>query len=174
MRHTHKAGDRLFVDYSGKKPCVVDPDTGEMRTAELFVAVLGASDYLYAEATETQKARDFCESVRRTLEFLGGVPRAIVPDNLNSAVIQFKKDDIPVLNESFRDLTEHYQIGVLPARPKKPRDNSLIRRSDNKISLEWLGNLLRYYIFNTTPKWLNQGNLTQVCKFSRTLTDLLR
>lgn len=122
MRHTHKAGDRLFVDYSGKKPCVVDPDTGEVRTVELFVAVLGASNYLYAEATETQKTRDFCGSVRRTLEFLGGVPRAIVPDNLKAAVIQFKKDDVPVLNESFRDLTEHYQVGVLPARPRKPRD----------------------------------------------------
>lgn len=125
MRHNHKAGDRLFVDYSGKKPCVVDLDTGDVRTVELFVAVLGASNYLYAEATETQKARDFCGSVRRTLEFLGGVPRAIVPDNLKSAVIQFKKDDVPVLNESFRDLTEHYQVGVLPARPRKPRDKSL-------------------------------------------------
>lgn len=76
MRHTHRAGDRLFVDYSGKKPCVVDPNTGEVRTVELLVAVLGASNYLYAEAIETQKARDFCGSVRRTLEFFlgGGTP----------------------------------------------------------------------------------------------------
>ncbi len=66
MRHNHKAGDRLFVDYLGKKPCVVDQDTGEVQTVELFVAVLRASNYLYAEATETQKARDFCESIRRT------------------------------------------------------------------------------------------------------------
>lgn len=84
MRHNHKAGDRLFVDYSGKKPCVVDLDTGDVRTVELLVAVLGASNYLCAEATETQKARDFCGSVRRTLEFLGGVPRAIVLDKSTS------------------------------------------------------------------------------------------
>ncbi len=86
MRHNYKAGDRLFVDYSGKKSCVVDLDTGDVRTVELFVAVLGASNYLCAEATETQRACDFCGSVRRTLEFLGGVPRAIVPDKSTSLI----------------------------------------------------------------------------------------
>jgi len=166
MRHTHKAGDRLFVDYSGKKPCVVDPDTGEMRTVELFVAVLGASNYLYAEATETQKARDFCASVRRTLEFLGGVPRAIVPDNLKSAVIQFKKDDIPVLNESFRDLTEHYQVGVLPARPKKPRDKSAVEAGVLFAQRQILAPLRNVTFFSLQE--LNAAILEQVKAFNLT------
>ena len=74
LRQNHKAGDRLYVDYLGKKPSVVDPDTGEARTVELFVAVLGASNYLYAEVTETQKASDFCGSIQWTLEFLGVCP----------------------------------------------------------------------------------------------------
>lgn len=77
---------------------------------------------MYAEATETQKVADFCGSIRRTLEFLDGVPRLIVPDNLKSAIIKFRTDDMPILNESFRDLAEHYNVGVLPARPLRPRD----------------------------------------------------
>ena len=124
MRLTHKAGERLFVDYSGKKPPIIDPITGEVREVELFVAALGASGYLYAEATETQKVADFCGSIRRTFEFLGGVPRLIVPDNLKSAIVKFRKDDTPILNESFRDLTAHYNVGVLPARPLRPREKS--------------------------------------------------
>ena len=95
----------------------MDPHTGEVRRLELFVAALGALGYLHAEATEPQTTADFCGSIRRTFEFLGGVPRLIVPDNLKAAVIRFKRDDAPVLNESFQDFTEHYQIGVCPARP---------------------------------------------------------
>ncbi len=166
MRHTHKGGDRLFVDYSGKKPCVVDPDTGEERTVELFVAVLGASNYLYAEATETQKAKDFCESVRRTLEFFGGVPRAIVPDNLKSAVIRFQKDDVPVLNESFRDLTEHYRVTVLPARPRKPRDKSAVETGVLCTQRQILAPL-RNVSFFSLPE-LNAAILEGVKAFNRT------
>lgn len=124
MRLTHKAGERLFVDYSGKQPSIVDPGTGEVQQVQLYVAALGASGYLYAEATQTQKVADFCGSIRRTFEFLGGVPRLIVPDNLKAAVLKFRRDDTPILNESFRDLTEHYNVGVLPARPRRPRDKS--------------------------------------------------
>jgi len=124
MRQIHRAGDRLYIDYSGKRPFYIDPLTGQQHVVELFVAVLGASSYLYAEVTETQKVVDFCGSVQRTFEFLGGVPRIIVPDNLKSAVIRFRKDDVPDLNESFRDLTNYYQVEVLPARPRKPRDKA--------------------------------------------------
>ncbi len=76
MRLMHKAGERLFVDYSGKKPSIVDP-SGEIRQVELFVAVLGTSGYLYAEAMPTQKIVDFCGSIRRAFEFFGGVPRRL-------------------------------------------------------------------------------------------------
>ena len=78
MRLTHTAGERLFVDYSGKKPSIVDPITGEKHEVELYVAVLGASNYLYAEATATQKTADFCGAVHRTFEFLGGMPKVQV------------------------------------------------------------------------------------------------
>jgi transposase len=87
MRQVHVGGDKLFVDYAGMKPQIVDPITGEITAVELFVAVLGASNYTYAEATRTQRVSDFVGSAARTLTFLGGVPRAIVPDQLKSAVV---------------------------------------------------------------------------------------
>jgi transposase len=82
MRQVHRAGEKLFVDYSGKKPCIIDPKSGEVHEVELFVAVLGASNYTYAEATRTQKSADWIASHIRALEFLGGVPGALVPDQL--------------------------------------------------------------------------------------------
>ena len=99
MRITRKAGERLFVDYSGKKVRVTSPITGETRTVELFVAALGASGYIYAEATETQKTFDFCSSIGRAFQFYGGVTRMLVPDNLKSAIIKFRNDDVPILND---------------------------------------------------------------------------
>ena len=86
MRQVHVAGDKLFVDYAGMRPRIVDAATGEITPVELFVAVLGASNYTYAEATRTQQVADFVASVARALTFIGGAPRAIVPDQLKSAV----------------------------------------------------------------------------------------
>src|SRR5262249_41785484 len=86
MRHVHKAGEKLFVDYSGKKPEIVNAATGLVRPVELFIAVLGASNYTYAEATETQRSADFIQSQCRALEYLGGVPTAIVPDQLKPGI----------------------------------------------------------------------------------------
>ncbi|WP_394829300.1 hypothetical protein [Pendulispora albinea] len=86
MRQVHRAGEKLFVDYSGKKPCIVDPESGEVTVVELFVAVLGASNYTYAEASRSQKKADFIASTMRALEYIGGVPEVIVPDQLRSAV----------------------------------------------------------------------------------------
>ena len=108
MRLTHKAGERSFVDYSGEEPRVVNPHTGEARRVELFVAVLEASRYLYKEAAETPTTANFCGPIRRTFEFLGEVPRLIVPDDLKTAILNFRKDDTPDMNESSQDLTEHY------------------------------------------------------------------
>ena len=104
MHMTWKAGERLYVDYSGKMPCITHPITGQTRTVELFVAALGASGYIYAEARDPQKVVDCCGSVGRSFVSYGGVPRIIVPDNLKSAVILFRKDDTPILNASFRAL----------------------------------------------------------------------
>ena len=146
MRLTHKAGERLFVDYSGTQPSIVDPGTGEVQQVQLYVAALGASGYLYAEATETQKVADFCGSIRRMFEFLGGVPRLIVPDNLKAAVLKFRRDDTPILNKSFRDLTEHYNVGVLPARPRRPRDKSKAEGGVALLQRRVLGSTAKYHL----------------------------
>ena len=130
---------------------------------ELFVAALGTSGYLYAEATETQTTADFCGSVRRTFEFLGG--GLVVPDNLKSAVIKFRNDDTPVLNESFRDLTEHYQVGVLPARPRKPRDKAKAESSVLMLQRRVLG-ALRNVTFTSLAE-LNAAILEQVHDLNR-------
>lgn len=87
MRQRHRAGEKLFVDYSGKKPFYIDPVTGEVVFMELFVAVLGASNFTYAEATRTQQVPDWIASHRRAFEFLGGVPEAVVCDQLKSGVV---------------------------------------------------------------------------------------
>jgi transposase len=87
MRQEHRAGEKFFVDYSGKRPHIVDPKNGEVIPVELFVAVLGASNYTFAEATLTQRGPDFIASHVRALAFLGGVPSALVPDQLKSGVI---------------------------------------------------------------------------------------
>ena len=129
MRQRHKAGDQVFVDYSGKRPSVIDSSTGEARPVELFVAALGASNYTYAEATWTQQTADFCGSIRRTFEFFGRTPRTVVCDNLRAAVTKFQADDVPLLNPSFRDLLDHYNVNASPARPRKPRDKAKVEKA---------------------------------------------
>ena len=116
MRQHHIAGDKAFVDYSGKKLAIVDPKTGEVREAEIFVAVLGASSYTYAEATWTQTLPDWIGSHVCMFRFFDGVPRAVVPDNLKSGVNKPSFYD-PEINRSYAMMAEHYDIAVLPARP---------------------------------------------------------
>ncbi len=123
MRQIHKAGEKLFVDYSGKKPSIVDPQTGEVTDVEFFVAVMGASNYTYAEATRTQKVHDWIASHVRALNFLGGVPGALVPDQLKSGVSRACRYE-PGIQRNYQDLAEHYGTVVLPARPAKPRDKA--------------------------------------------------
>ena len=86
MRQTHKAGDKCFIDYAGQTMAIIDPDTGEIRAAQIFVGVLGASNYTYAEATWTQQLPDWISSQQRMLEFFGGVPALMVPDNLKQQI----------------------------------------------------------------------------------------
>lgn len=125
MRQEHVAGDKVFVDYSGKKVAIADPHTGEVREAELFVAVLGASGYTYAEATWTQTLPDWIGAHTRMFAFFGGVPRLIVPDNLKSGVNHASFYD-PEINRSYGRMASHYGVGVLPARPRKPRDKAKV------------------------------------------------
>jgi transposase len=125
MRQVHKAGDKAFVDYSGKKPRLVDRHTGEVREVELFVGVLGASHYVYAEATETQKVGDWVHSHVRMLDFFGGVPRALVPDQLRSGVRSPDRYE-PLAQRSYAEMARHYQTAIVPARPGKPRDKAKV------------------------------------------------
>ena len=125
MRQEHRAGERLFVDYAGQTVAVVDRRTGELRQAQVFVAVLGASNYTYAEATWTQTLPDWCASHVRAFEFFGGVPELVVPDNLKSAVSRPCRYD-PDSNPTYHDLAGHYGVAVLPARASRPRDKAKV------------------------------------------------
>jgi transposase len=125
MHINHKAGDKMYVDYAGKTLQIVDKESGEVQQVQFFVAILGSSQYTYAEATMSQSKEDFITSVQNALYFYGGVPAAIVPDNLKSAVTKSNKYE-PTLNETFYDFAEHYTTTILPARSYKPRDKALV------------------------------------------------
>lgn len=125
MHMNHKAGDKMYVDYAGKTLSVIDQDTGEIREVQFFVAILGASQYTYAEASLSQQKEDFVASVENAVRFFGDTPGAIVPDNLKSAVIKSSRFE-PTINETLADFAEHYQTAILPARAYKPRDKSLV------------------------------------------------
>jgi transposase len=136
MRQVHVGGDKLFVDYAGMKPSIVDASTGEITDVELFVAVLGASNYTYADATHTQRVADFVGSVARALTFLGGAPRAIVPDQLKSAVVTACRYD-PGVQRTTAELARHYDTTILPARPRSPRDKAKVEVGV-QIAERWL------------------------------------
>src|SRR5206468_1023817 len=125
MRQVHHAGEKLFVDYAGQKPAFIDPATGERIPVELFVAVLGASNYTYAEATLTQQVPDWIASHQRAFAFVGGVTAAIVCDQLKSGVVVPCRYE-PGLQRTYEDFAEHYGTAILPARPAKPRDKAKI------------------------------------------------
>ena len=125
MHINHKAGDKMYVDYAGKTLQIVDIESGEVKQVQFFVAILGSSQYTYAEASMTQGKEDFIISVENALHFFDGVPAAIVPDNLKSAVTKSNKYE-PTLNETFYDFAEHYGTTILPARAYKPRDKAIV------------------------------------------------
>ena len=125
MRQHHRAGEKLFVDYCGPTVPIVDRKTGEVAQAQIFVAVLGASNYTYAEATRTQDLRDWTGSHERAFRFLGGVPEVVVPDNLLSGVTSPCRYD-PDLNRTYHDLAVHYGMSVIPARVRSPKDKAKV------------------------------------------------
>ncbi len=124
MRQDHKGGERMFVDYSGKKPRIY-PVGEDPKEVELFVAVLGASSMTYAEVTETQRIPDFLGSQMRALEFFGGVPAALVPDQLKSAVTVSDRYE-PLISRGYSEFGEHFGTAIVPARPMKPRDKAKV------------------------------------------------
>ena len=125
MRQVHRAGEKAFVDYSGKKGHFTDAATGSRVDVEIFVGVLGASSYTFAEATLTQQLPDFLGSHARMFEYFGGVTEILVPDQLRSAVSAPDLYD-PGVQRTYGDLARHYGTTVMPARPRKPRDKAKV------------------------------------------------
>ncbi len=125
LRQAHVPGDKLFVDYAGPTVPITDRHTGELRPAQIFVAVLGASNYTYAEATWTQRVPEWLGSHVRALQYFGGSPRAIVPDNLKSGVLRAHRYE-PDINPAYQDFAEHYGVAILPTRVRKPRDKACV------------------------------------------------
>ncbi len=147
MRQHHAAGDKLFVDYSGKKIPIIDAATGEVREAEIFVAVLGASHFTYAEATFTQTLPDWIGAHVRMFRFFGGVPRLLVPDNLKSGVNKASFYD-PEINRSYGAMAAHYDIGIVPARPRRPRDKAAVEAGVRFTQTYVLGRLRHLTFFS--------------------------
>lgn len=147
MRQVHEAGDKMFVDYSGKRPQIVDATTGELIEVELFVAVLGASNLTYAEVTWSQRAPDFIASHVRALEFFGGVTAALVPDQLKSGVVRACRYE-PEAQRTYEELARHYGTTVLPARPRKPRDKAKVEVGV-QIAQRWILARMRNETFHS-------------------------
>lgn len=145
MRQIHRAGEKMFIDYSGKKPTIVDPKTGEVSEVELFVAVLGASNYTYAEATLTQRSPDFIASHQRAFRFFGGVTSVLVPDQLKSGVIKACAYE-PKTQRTYGQMATHYDAVIIPARPRHPKDKAKVEAAV-LVAQRWILARLRNQTF---------------------------
>jgi transposase len=145
MRMSHAAGERLFVDYAGQTVPIVNPDTGEVQPAQIFVAVLGASSYTYVEAQLHQDLPSWIGAHVRAFSFFGGVPELLVPDNLRAGVKSPCRYE-PDLNPTYHDLAQHYGMAVLPARVRKPKDKSKVEVGVQVVE-RWILARLRNHTF---------------------------
>ena len=147
MRQVHRAGEKLFVDFSGKRPHLVDPQTGEVIPVELFVGVLGASSLIYAEATRSQDLPSWIGAHVRMLDYFQGSPAIWVPDNLKSGVTTASRYE-PEVNRTYADLARHYGAVVIPARVATPTDKPKVEVSV-QIAQRWILAVLRHRTFFT-------------------------
>lgn len=147
MRQDHVAGEKLFVDYAGVTVPIIDPKTGQVHQAQVFVAALGASNYTYAEATWTQSLRDWIESHNRAFAFLGGVPELVIPDNLKAGVTSPCYYE-PDLNRTYADMAEHYGVAVAPARVRRARDKAPAEKAVQQVEREILAPLRNMEFFS--------------------------
>jgi len=146
MRQEHLAGEKLFIDYAGQTVPIINPETGTVAfKAQIFVATFGASNYSFAEATTSQKLPDWIKSHIRALEFFGGVPQILVPDNLKSGVTHPCRYE-PDVNPTYMDLARHYGTTVIPARPGKPKGKAKVE-SSVLIAERWILAALRNHRF---------------------------
>jgi transposase len=125
MRQEHRAGEKMFIDYCGQTVPVVNPETGEIREAEIFVAVLGASNYTFAEATWSQSLPDWIASHQRAFVYFNGITELLIPDNIKSGIDKACRYE-PDLNPTYQDMASHYGTAVIPARVRKPRDKAKV------------------------------------------------
>ena len=148
MRQAYKAGEKLFVDYTGMTlPVVVNTHTGETREAQIFVAALGASNYTYAEATWTQALPDWIASHVRAFTFFGGASEILIPDNLKSGVHKAHRYE-PDLNPAYYDMANHYGIAVIPTRVSTPRDKAKVEEAVQNVERTILARLRNRTFFS--------------------------
>ena len=145
MRQVHKAGEKLFIDYAGQTVPIVCASTGEVRQAQVFVAVMGASNHTFCEATWSQSLPDWLGSHQRAFNYFGGVPQLIIPDNLKSGVTRACRYD-PDTNRAYQQLAAHYGTAIVPARPYKPKDKA---KAENGVLIveRWILARLRHHTF---------------------------
>lgn len=154
MHIEHAAGDKMYVDYAGEKLHIVNKDTGEITDVEVFISVLGASQLTYVEAVMSQNKEDFISCCEHALAYYGGVPMAIVPDNLKSAVTKSSLYE-PTLNQAFENFALHYSTTILPARSYKPKDKALVEGAV-KIAYQRLYSVLDKKVFHSLQE-LNEA-----------------
>lgn len=146
MRQVHRPGECLFLDFSGMRPSLTDPVTGERTPVELFAAVFGASRKTFVYAVASQTLPDWIHANVTALEFFGGVPMFLVPDNLKSAVISHKRGEGALLNKTYSECAAHYGTTILPARPSTPKDKAHVELGV-KIAQRWILARLRNRTF---------------------------
>lgn len=145
MRQNHKLGERCFVDYAGDTASVVNPETGEVHKAFVFVGVLGGSSYTYAEAVWSQELPSWISSHVRMFAFFGGIPEVLVPDNFKTGVTKANYYE-PDINLTYQEMAEHYGVAVLPTRVRKPRDKAKVE-SAVLLAERWILAALRNRTF---------------------------
>jgi transposase len=169
MHIEHIAGDKMYIDYAGEKLHLLNKETGEISEVEVFVSVLGASQLTYVEATLSQCKEDFISCCEHALIYYGGVPMAIVPDNLKSAVTKSDRYE-PTLNQAFENFALHYSTTILPARVYRPKDKALVEGAV-KIAYMRIYSVLDDKIFHTLED-LNEAIMEIVESHNNTkLTD---
>lgn len=181
MRQDHRAGEKLFIDYSGDRILITDPKTGEQREAELFVSVLGASSYTYAEASSSQTLPDWTASHVRAFEYFGGAPELLIPDNLKSGVNKPCRYE-PLINATYQEMAAYYGCAVIPARVRKPKDKAKVEGGVLLVQ-RWILAVLRHQIFYSLHeanaaifellKKLNSKKMQKIKKSRRELFEAL-
>jgi transposase len=167
MRQTHAGGDKLFVDYAGDTvPVIIDRLTSKTRPAQIFVAVMGASNFTYAEASWTQALADWIGAHTRAFEAIGGVPKLLVPDNTKVAVIKACLYE-PQVNRTYADMAAHYDTAILLARPRRPRDKAKVEAAVLIVE-RWLLGRMRHRRFYSLAEY---GNRRAAAAAQRGTTD---